>query len=149
MLDMLKKFNILNCKTISTPINISEKLCNNDKTPKIDAGFFRRIIGSLMYLTHTRPKFMFSTSMISRFMCCPSSYHLGAAKGILNYIFRTMDLGIHYHKVQNFKLVGYSKSDWAGSCDDRKNTSVYMFNLGSGAVAWTSKKQEATTLSSS
>ena len=60
-----------------------------------------------------------------------------------------MDLLIHYHEVQKFNLVAYSDSDWAGSCDDRKSTSGYMFNLGLGAVAWTSKKQETTALSSS
>ena len=77
---------------------------------------------------------MFSISMISRFIHCPSSHHLGAAKRILRYSCGTTDLGIHYHKVQNFKLFGYSYSDWAGSCDDRKSTSGYVFNLGSSAV---------------
>ena len=77
---------------------------------------------------------MFSISMISRFMHCPSSHHLGASKRILKYICGTTDLGIHYHKVQNFKSVGHSYSDWDGSCDDRKSTSGYVFNLGSSAV---------------
>ena len=92
---------------------------------------------------------MFSIGMISGFMHCPSSHHLGAAKRILKYICGTIDLGIHYHKVQNFNLVGYSDSIWAGSCDGRKSTSGYVFNFGSSALAWTSKKQEMTTLSSS
>ena len=61
----------------------------------------------------------------------------------------TLDLGIYYHKVQNFNLVGYQDSDLAGSYDDRKSTSGYVFNLGLGAMAWTSKKQEMTALSSS
>ena len=59
-----------------------------------------------------------------------------------------MDLTIHHHKVQNFNLVRYLDSDWVRLCDDRKSTSGYVFNLGLGAVAWTSKKQEMTTLSS-
>ena len=57
-----------------------------------------------------------------------------------------MDLEIHYRKVQNFNLVGYSDSDWAGSCDDRKRNSGDVFNLASGEVAWPSKKQEMTFL---
>ena len=56
----------------------------------------------LMYLTHTRPKIRFSINMISRFMHFPSSHHLGTANKILKYICGTLDLGIHYHKVQNF-----------------------------------------------
>ena len=111
MMDMLKKFNMLNCKTISTPINTSEKLCINYGTQKIDEQFFRRIVGSLMYLTHTRPNIMLSVSILSRFIHCPSSQHLGAAKRILKYNCGTMDLRIHYPKVQNFNLVGYSDSD--------------------------------------
>ena len=101
MLDILKKFNMLNCKTISTPTNTSEKLCINDGTSKIDERFFRKIVGSLLYLTHTRPDIMFFVSMIPRFMHCPSSHYLGAAKRILKYICGNLDLIIHYHKVQN------------------------------------------------
>ena len=88
-----------------------------------------------MYLTHKKLEIMFSVSMISRFLHCPSSHHLGAAKRILKYICGTLDIIIHYHKVQNFNLVGYSDSDWAGSCDDRKSTSAYVFNLGLSVVA--------------
>ena len=66
--------------------------------------------------------------MISRFIHCPS------AKRIHRYICGTMDLKIDYHKVQDFNLVGYSSSDWVGSCDDRKNTSGYMLNSCSSAI---------------
>ena len=88
-----------------------------------------------MYLTHKKLEIMFSVSMISRFLHCPSSHHLGAAKRILMYICGTLDIIIHYHKVQNFNFVGYSDSDWAGSCDDRKSTSGYIFNLGLSVVS--------------
>ena len=148
MLDMLKIFKISNFKTTTTSIDTNKKLCINDGTSKIEERFFKIIVGKLMYLKHTRLDIAFFVSMISRFMHCLSSHHLLAAKIILKYIFGTMDLGIHYHKVHNFNLVGYSDSDLAGSCDDRKSTSGYAFNLASGTVAWTSKKQEMTTLSS-
>ena len=80
-----------------------------------------------MYLTHRRPDILFSTCMISRFMHFPSSHYLGATKRILKYIYGTLDLRIHYNKVQNFNVVGYSNGDWAGSCDDNKITSGYVF----------------------
>ena len=80
MLDMLMKFNMLNFKTTSTPINIGEKLCINDGTPKIDKRFFRRIVRSLTYLTHTRADNTFSISMISQFMYYPPSHNLGNYK---------------------------------------------------------------------
>ena len=73
---------------------------------------------------------MFSVGMISIFMHFPPSNHLGFVKRLLKYMCGTMDLRIHYYKVQDFNLVRYLNSDWAGSCDDRKNTSGYVFNLG-------------------
>ena len=88
-----------NC--VSTPINTSEKLCINYETSKINEQFFRKIVRILIYLTYTKPNIMFSFSMISRFMHCPSSHHLGAAKRILKYICGTLHLGIHYPNVQN------------------------------------------------
>ena len=102
MLDILKKFNMLNCKTVSTPINISKKFCINDGTMKIDERLFRMIVGNIIFLRHIRPEIMFCVSMISKFMHYPSSHHLGAAKRILKYIYGTMDLKIHYHKGQIF-----------------------------------------------
>ena len=78
MLDILKKFIMLNFKTISRPINTGEKLCINDGTSKIDEQFFRRTVGSLIYLTYTRRDIMFSISMISIFMHYSSSHHLEA-----------------------------------------------------------------------
>ena len=76
--DILKKFIMLNFKTISRPINTGEKLCINDGTSKIDEQFFRRTVGSLIYLTYTRQDTMFPISMTSIFMHCSSSHHLGA-----------------------------------------------------------------------
>ena len=63
MLDMLNKFSMLNCKIVSIPINTSEKSCSNDGISKIDEQFFRRIVGSLMYLTHRRPYIMFNLGL--------------------------------------------------------------------------------------
>eukprot|EP00268_Persea_americana_P019377 TRINITY_DN19929_c0_g1_i4.p1 TRINITY_DN19929_c0_g1~~TRINITY_DN19929_c0_g1_i4.p1 ORF type:complete len:200 (+),score=44.70 TRINITY_DN19929_c0_g1_i4:123-722(+) len=79
----------------------------------------------------------------------PSTLHLGAAKRILRYVAGTAELGIWYSKVSNFKLTGYTDSDHAGCMDDRRSTSGFLFNLGSGAISWSSKKQEVVALSSS
>ena len=147
--DLLKKFNMLNCKVVATPMNSNEKLQAEDGTERADARRFKSLVGGLIYLTHTRPDIAFAVGVISRFMHCPSKQHLGAAKRLLRYIARTYDFGIWYGHVQEFKLVGYTDSDWAGCLEDRKSTSGYMFSLGSGAVCWSSKKQAVTALSSS
>ena len=145
---LLKKFGMSNCTPAKTPMNVNEKLVVVDGTGATDERSFRSIVGGLLYLTHTRPDIMFSVSIISRFMQNPSKHHLGAAKRIMRYIQGTLDYGIQYTQVTNFKLISFSDSDWAGCIDDRKSTTGYVFSLGSGVISWTSKKQLTTAFSS-
>ena len=125
------------CKATNTSMNKKEKLCKDDGADKIDEGYFRSLIGCLMYLTTTRPDILFAVSLLSCFMHGASELHLRAAKRILRYI-----KGVKFEKCQSFKLHGFSDSDWAGSIEDMKRTSGYCFNLGSGVFSWCSKKQE-------
>ncbi|KAK9675641.1 hypothetical protein RND81_11G020800 [Saponaria officinalis] len=130
-------------------MNVNESLITEDGTGLADARRFRSMVGGLNYLSHTRPDIVFSISVISRFMHNPTLHHYGAAKRILRYVAGTSDLGIWYKKVSDFKLVGFSDSDWAGCVEERKSTSGHTFSLGSGAISWSSKKQEVVALSSS
>ena len=98
-----------------------------------------------MYLIATRPDLMHAVSLISRFMETPKDSHWQAGKRILRYVKGTKGFGILYTTNNDFKLVGYTDSDWAGSLDDRKSTSRYMFHMGSGAISWASKKQPIVT----
>ena len=75
-------------------------------------------------------------------MHCASELHFKAAKRVLRYIKGTVDFGIMFKKSENLKLVGYSDSDHAGSCDDMTSTSGYVFSFGSGCFSWSSKKQD-------
>ncbi|XP_020263962.1 uncharacterized protein LOC109839911 [Asparagus officinalis] len=138
--EILKKFQMEECKTVSTPMNQKEKLSKEDGDDKTDEGYYRSLIGCLMYLTATRPDILFPVSLISRFMNCASEVHLRAAKRILRYIQGTVNYGVKFEKCQNFKLYGFSDSDWAGSIDDMKSTLGYYFSLGSGVFSWCSKK---------
>ncbi|GKF85252.1 uncharacterized mitochondrial protein-like protein, partial [Tanacetum coccineum] len=147
--DHLKRFHMSNCEVEATPMNPGEKLQLNDGTRKADGKFFRSMVGGLNYLTHTRPDIAFPVSYVSRYMHSPTKQHLGAAKRILRYIAGTTNFGIWYTNVRDFKLIGFTDSDWAGCLDTRKGTSGNMFSFGSGAVIWSSKKQETLALSSS
>jgi transposase InsO family protein len=140
--EILTKFQMEECKAVSTPMNQKEKLSKEDGAEKIDEGYYRSLIGCLMYLTATRPDILFAVSMLSRFMHCASEMHLKAARRILRYIKGTVDYGVKFERCQKFKLCGFSDSDWAGSIDDMKSTSGYCFSLGSGVFSWSTKKQE-------
>ena len=142
-----------NCKTAPTPVIIGLKLSKDDEGSTIDPTLFKRLVGSLMYLTATRPDIMHGVIMISRFMESPKDSHWQAGKRILRYVSGTKDLGIMYSTSENFKLIGYTDSDNGGSIDegsidDRKSTYGYTFHFGTGVVSWASKKQPIVTLSS-
>ena len=82
-IDLLKKFNMLNCNVATTPMNLNEKLRVEDDTGMADAKVFRSLVGGLIYLTHTRPDIAFSVGIVSRFMHSPSKHHLRVARQIL------------------------------------------------------------------
>ena len=105
-------------------------MCSSD-LKNVDPTLYKSIVGSLMYLTATRPNIMHAVSLISRFMERPKETHWLAAKIILRYVKGTKRYVILYTALENFELIGYTDSDWAGSIDDRKSTSGYVFNMGS------------------
>ncbi|KAL0435046.1 UNVERIFIED_CONTAM: Retrovirus-related Pol polyprotein from transposon RE1 [Sesamum radiatum] len=145
---LLKKFKIEGCKTVTTPLVTSEKYKKENGLQKVDGSIYRSLIGSLLYLTATRPDIMFATSLLSRFMQRPSEVHYGTTKRILGYLQGTKDFEIWYNSSNDAKLVGCTDSDWAGSADDIKSTSGYTFSLGSGIFSWASKKQATAAQSS-
>ena len=74
--------------------------------------------------------------------------HWKATKRILQYVHGTIIFGIHYAEKSTLDLIGFTDFDWAGDNTDRKSTSRYSLNLGSGTICWSSKKQAAIALSS-
>ncbi|CAH9119565.1 unnamed protein product [Cuscuta europaea] len=148
-MDLLKRFHMENCEAAKTPMNTNEKLQKSDGTEKADATLYRSMVGGLNYLTHSRPDITLSVRIVSRYMHNPTKQHLGAVKRIMKYISGTLEYGIQYTRVKEFNLRGYTDSDWAGCVDDRKSTSGSVFDLGSDAITWSSKKQETVALSTS
>ena len=141
-MDILKKFKLESCKEVATPLAQNEKISKNDGEKLEEPSAYRSLVGSLLYLTVTRPDLMFPASLLSRFMSSPSNVHMGVAKRVLKYVKGTTNLGIWYLKTGGVKLDGYADSDWAGSVDDMKSTSGYVFTIGSGVICWNSRKQE-------
>lgn len=140
--DLLKMFNINNCKSSPTPMITSDKLQADDVSGDSDAKRYRSLVGRLIYLSHTRPDITFAVGVLSRHMSKPSKVHAGAGKRVLRYLAGIVDFGLNYTRSTECKLEGLSDTDWGGSLEDRKSTSGVVFNLGSAAVSWMSKKQE-------
>jgi hypothetical protein len=107
------------------------------------------MVGSLMYLLATRPDLAYFVCLVARFMERPTEMHVAAVKRILRYLKGTSGMGIMFKKGNDEQmiLVGWSDSDYAGDLDDRKSASGYVFQLGNGAISWSSKKQPIVTLS--
>ncbi|KAK2966883.1 hypothetical protein RJ640_028893 [Escallonia rubra] len=145
---ILKKFKMYGCKSVGTPLVVDQKLIREDGSGDVNASLFRSLVGSLLYLSATRPDIMYATSLLSRFMLKPSRIHYGAAKRVLRYIQGTLDFGIMYKKNEKLQLSGFCDIDWAGSVDDMRSTSGYAFSLGSGMFSWASKKQQTVAQSS-
>jgi len=146
--DVLKRFNMLNCKPISTPVDTGVKLSLVNDEKEVNRTLFKQIVGSLRYLYHTRPDIGYGVSLFNRYMVKPTTSHLVAAKRILRYVKGTGSYGIHYSKNQSDELIGYSDSDWSGDKDDRKSTASYVFMIGNAAFSWSSKKESVVALSS-
>nr|GEW86848.1 retrovirus-related Pol polyprotein from transposon TNT 1-94 [Tanacetum cinerariifolium] len=146
--EILKRFGMDKCNPVGTPIEHKVKPSKHDGGKAVDSTLFKSLVGSLCYLTCTRPDILFVVGLISRFMEEPTTKHLKIAKRILRYIKGTIDYGMFYSTGEDFKLVGYSDSDWVGSKDDGRSTSGFLFFLGNNAFTWSSKKQSIITLSS-
>ena len=145
--DILKKSRMEECKPVAIPMELGTKLSKFEGGDRVDASKYRSLVGSLRYLTCTRPDISYSVGVVSRFMEEPKYTHWKAIKRILRYIKGTVSLGLFYSKSNEYKLMGYSDSDWCGDIDDRKSTSGYVFYLGDTAFTWVSKKQPIVTLS--
>ena len=112
------------------------KLLVDTSSDLINATMYRQIIGSLMYLTNSRPDICFAVNTLSQFLVEPICVHLVAAKYVMRYLKVTMDYGLNYDGDNDFTLSGYTDADWAGIVADRKSTSGYCFSLGSAMISW-------------
>ncbi|KAL6318562.1 hypothetical protein AAG906_000640 [Vitis piasezkii] len=145
--DLLKRFNMEETKVMKTPMSLSIKLDMDEKGKSIDSTMYRGMIGSLLYLTASRPDIMYSVCLCARFQSCPKESHLSVVKRILRYLKGTMNIGLWYPKGDNFELIGFSDADFVGCRVERKSTSGTCHFLGHSLVSWHSKKQNSVALS--
>ena len=95
----------------------------------------------------TRPDLAFAVSVVSRYSSNPTEAHWSAVKRIFRYIKGTLDIQLTFRGLLS-SLTGYTDADWAGDRDTRRSPSGFVFNIGSGAISWSSKRQPTVALSS-
>ncbi|GJX48282.1 putative ribonuclease H-like domain-containing protein [Tanacetum coccineum] len=139
--EILKKFGFSTVKTASTPMETSKSLMKDENAEDVDVHLYRSMIGSLMYLTSSRPDIMFVVCACARFQVTPKVSHLHAVKRIFRYLKGQPKLGLWYPKDSPFDLEAYTDSDYAGASLDRKSTTGGCQFLGSRLISWQCKKQ--------
>ncbi|GJW54968.1 putative ribonuclease H-like domain-containing protein [Tanacetum coccineum] len=139
--EILKKFGFSDVKTASRPMETHKPLLKDADGEDVDEHLYRSMIGSLMYLTSSRPDIMFIVCACARFQVNSKVLHLHAVKRIFRYLKGQPKLGLWYPKDSPFDLVAYTDSDYARASLDRKSTiGGYQF-LGCRLVLWNCKKQ--------
>ncbi len=145
--DLLNKFDFNQCSMMKTPMAPLVKLDADIDGTSVDITLYRGMVGSLLYLTASRPDIMFSTCLCARFQANLKESHLTAVKRIFRYLKGTPNLGLWYPRDSGFDLIGFSDSDYAGCKMDRKNTSGGCQLLGGKLVSWSSKKHNSVATS--
>ena len=145
--EILKKFEMESCKEANTPMPSSYYMDVDSARKSVDQTKYRGLIGSLLYLTSSRPNIMFAVCLCARYQANPKESHFKAAKRILKYHKGTSSVGLWYPSHSPIHLIGYSDSDFAGCKLDRKSTSGTCHLLGSTLISWHSKKQACVALS--
>jgi len=137
----------MDCTSVKTHMATATKLELNTTEKSVDISSYWGMVGSLLYLTASRPDIMFATCLCARFQADPRESHLVAIKRIFRYLKGTPKLGIWYPRDSGFDLTGYSDADYAGCRIDRKSTTGTCQFLGNKLVSWFSKKQNSVSIS--
>ncbi|GJQ93314.1 putative ribonuclease H-like domain-containing protein [Tanacetum coccineum] len=139
--DILKKFGYTDVRTAKTPMDKENPWGKDGPGKDVDLHLYRSMIGSLMYLTASRPDIMFVVCVCARHQVTPKECHLHAVKRIFRYLKGQPLLGLWYPKESPFDLVAYSDSDYDGDNQDRKSTTRGCQFLGRRLISWQCKKQ--------
>ncbi|GAV74050.1 hypothetical protein CFOL_v3_17532 [Cephalotus follicularis] len=139
---------MLDCKPAATPTIQNYKLreCSNHAPTNKER--YQRLVGKLIYLSHTCTDIVYAVSMVSQFMHSPSEVHMEAAIRILQYLKLALGKGLLFSKNTHLNIEGYTYADWADSISDGRSTSGYFTFVDINLVTWRSKKQKVVALSS-
>ena len=135
-------------KPSPTQFQSGVKLIMECTTPLVDGTLYHHLVDNLIYLKHNRTNISFVVSMVSKFMQWTHESHWKESKRILRYLEGTVNYVVFYSSNAIVSLLGYTNFDWVSDSSDRRSTTVYLFQLGSSLISWSSKKVNTLALSS-
>ena len=134
VLDLLTEVGMLNCKPADNSTVQNKKLGVYPDQEPADKERYQRLVGKLIYLSHTRPDISYVVNLVSQFMHCPSKDHMDAVGRILQYLKSDPGRGLMFSNNGHLDIEGYTDVDWAGNLFDRKSTSGYFTFVGGNLV---------------
>ena len=131
---------MLGCKPETTPINPNHKLGTDPSRTPVDKGQYQRLVGKLIYLSHTRPDIAYAIGLVSQFMHASMNCHMEAVTHILRYLKHTLGKGLIFEKHNHYHVEAYTDVDWGSLLIDRRSTSGYCTLVAGNLVTWKGKK---------
>ena len=138
---ILKLAGMEECNSSQYPMESKLRLTKDEQGEPVNATNYRKLVGSLRYLVHTRPDLNFSIGVVSRYMQNPKQSHYAAIKHILRYVKGTTGYGLMYHRGGDGMLVGYSDSSYSDDREDGRGTTGVAYYFSGNLITWASQKQ--------
>jgi hypothetical protein len=146
--DIIIRSGLSDDKVVDTPETVGMKMRADDGVPLDNPTPFRQLVGSLMYLSITRPDIAHAVHIASQFQHAPTSAHMSAVMRIIKYIRSTINKGVFLSSSSSLDLIAYSDADWGGDPNNRHSTTGFCVFLGESLISWRCKKQQKVSLSS-
>ncbi len=146
--DLIALAGLENSTSVDTPLEMNVKLHNSEGDLLSDPLLYRQLVGSLNYLTITRPDISFAVQQVSQFMHSPRHLHLAAVRRIIRYLRGSPGRGLFFPTGSSLQLMAFSDADWAGCPHTRRSVTGWCMFLGDSLISWKSKKQDRVSKSS-
>lgn len=145
---ILKLAGMEECNSSKYPMEAKLKLTKDEQGESVNATNYRKLVGRLRYLVHTRPDLNFSIGDVSRYMQNLKQSHYATIKHILRYVKGTIEYGLMYRRGGDDMLVGYSDSNYSDDREDGRGTTGVAYYFSGNLITWASQKQQTIALSS-
>ncbi|XP_026459500.1 uncharacterized protein LOC113360178 [Papaver somniferum] len=146
--DIISRVGLTDSKVVDAPLEMNVKFSPTDGNDLSNPTLYLQLVGSLNYLTITRPDISYVVHVVSQFMAAPRTSHFAAVLRILRYVKGTLYQALHFSSTSDLRLRAYTDSDWARDITDRQLKTCYFLFLGNSLISWRSIKQTVVSHSS-